>query len=68
MFLCHGFVMACQVHNCHARLWISSKAQSTIDSVFLPPKTTSRGIGKQFRGRLDPRSVAKVESDCQSYS
>ena len=34
-------VMACQVHNCHARLWISSKAQSTIDSVFVSPKTTS---------------------------
>ena len=35
-------VMACQVLNCHARLWISSKAQSTIDSVFVSPKTTSR--------------------------
>ena len=35
-------VMACQVLNCHARPWISSKAQSTIDSVFVSPKTTSR--------------------------
>ena len=48
-------VMACQVLNCHARLWISSKAQTTIDSVFVSPKTTSRGIGKQFHGGLDPR-------------
>ena len=34
-------VMAYQVLNCHARLWISSKAQSTIDSGFVSPKTTS---------------------------
>ena len=31
-------VMACQVHNCHARHWISSKAQSAIDSVFVSLK------------------------------
>ena len=28
----------------------------------------THGIGKQFRGGLDPHSVAKVESDSQSYS